>query len=367
MKKCNNKMIQKMNEKYQNIIDFNITVLDALKIMNKSKMNLLIVLDDERFVGLLSMGDIRRSILNNIDMGVTYITEIMRKEFSLAKVRDSEESIKQAMLKDRIVCMPVVDDLNNLQKIYYWDDVFLEIKELNKIDVQVVIMAGGLGTRLRPITNIIPKPLIPLGEKPIIEIIIDNFMKYQVSDFYLSVNYKAKMIEDYLEDKVSDECKLTYFIEDKPLGTIGSLSLIKDNLRKTIFVSNCDIIIEEDYYDIYKYHKENKNDITIVSVLKHIEIPYGVMEIEKGGHLIEMIEKPEYTFQINTGMYILEPHVLKHIPNDKFYHITDLIELINKKGKVGVFPVSEKSWYDIGQWKEYTATLEKYANTKIPL
>ena len=159
--------------------------------------------------------------------------------------------------------------------------------------------------------------------------------------------------------------KLTYFTEDKPLGTIGSLYLIKKELNKTIFVSNCDIIIEEDYYDIYKYHKANNNDITVVSAIKHIEIPYGVMETKEGGNLISMTEKPEFTFQINTGMYILEPHIIQRIPDNEFYHITDLIEEINKKGKVGVFPIPEKSWHDIGQWKEYTKTLEQYASTSI--
>jgi NDP-sugar pyrophosphorylase family protein len=228
-------------------------------------------------------------------------------------------------------------------------------------------MAGGFGTRLKPITNIIPKPLIPVGEKPIIEIIIDNFMGHKVKDFYISVNYKAKMIEDYLKEKESEQCKLTYFTEEKPLGTIGSLYLIKQDLKKTLFVSNCDIIIEEDYYDIYKYHKENKNDITVVSAIKHVEIPYGVMETEEGGNLIGMTEKPEFTFQINTGMYLLEPHVIQEIPDNEFYHITDLIEAINKKGKVGVFPIPQKSWHDIGQWKEYTDTLAKYSGTTISL
>ncbi|MBU1667505.1 nucleotidyltransferase family protein [bacterium] len=360
-------MIQQINKKYQNIIDINTTIIDALKIMNKSSINLLVIVDETKFIGLLSIGDIRRAILNNIDMNTTYIKKIMRDDILVAHTEDSMGFIKGIMLEDRIVCMPVVDEFNNLQEIHYWDEIFSEKKVLEKIDVDVVIMAGGFGTRLKPITNIIPKPLIPVGEKPIIEIIIDNFMKHQVSNFYISVNYKAKMIEDYLHNKESSKCKLTYFTEDKPLGTIGSLYLIKKQLNKTIFVSNCDIIIEEDYYDIYKYHKENNNDITVVSAIKHVEIPYGVMETDVGGSLIGMTEKPEYTFQINTGMYILEPHIIKEIPDNKFYHITELIEEINKKGKVGVFPIPEKSWHDIGQWKEYTNTLAKYSSTPISL
>jgi len=360
-------MINQINKKYKNIIEIHTTIIEALKVMNNCSINLLVIVDKKKFIGLLSIGDIRRAILNNIDMNETYISKIMRDDILVAKTTQSHSSIKEMMLEERIVCMPVVDENNNLKAIHYWDEIFLEKKVLEKIDVDVVIMAGGLGTRLKPITNIIPKPLIPVGEKPIIEIIMDNFIKHQVSNFYISVNYKAKMIEDYLKDKESETCKLTYFTEDKPLGTIGSLYLIKEKLHKTIFVSNCDIIIEEDYYEVYKYHKKNNNDITVVSAIKHVEIPYGVMETEKGGNLIGMREKPEYTFQINTGMYILEPHIIDQIPDNKFYHITDLIEEINKKGKVGVFPIPEKSWHDIGQWKEYTDTLAKYSNTSFPL
>ena len=360
-------MISQINEKHKNIIEIHTTIIDALKAMNNCSINLLVIVDEKKFIGLLSIGDIRRAILNNIDMNETYIREIMRDDILVANTLLSNSAIKKMMLEDRIVCMPVVDENNNLKAIHYWDEIFSEKKVLEKIDVDVVIMAGGLGTRLKPITNIIPKPLIPVGEKPIIEIIIDNFIKHQVSNFYISVNYKAKMIEDYLKSKESEACRLTYFTEDKPLGTIGSLYLIKEKLHKTTFVSNCDIIIEEDYYDIYKYHKKNNNDITVVSAIKHVEIPYGVMETEKGGNLIGMREKPEYTFQINTGMYILEPHIIDQIPDNKFYHITDLIEEINKKGKVGVFPIPEKSWHDIGQWKEYTDTLAKYSDTSFPL
>lgn len=360
-------MIKEINEKYQNIISVNTTIIEALKVMNNISMNLLVVTKKEHFIGILSIGDIRRAILEHVDMNTIGIKNIMRDNILVARIEDSIEDIKKIMLKDRILCMPVVDSDNNLKEIHYWDEIFQEMTQMTKLDVQVVIMAGGFGTRLKPITNIIPKPLIPVGEKPIIEIILNNFMRHNVSDFYLSVNYKAGMIKDYLKEKESETCKLSYFIEEKPLGTIGSLYMIKEKLNKTIFVSNCDIIIEEDYADIYKYHKENKNDITIVSALKHVNIPYGVMETEHGGGLLEMVEKPELTFQINTGMYILEPHVIEKIPDNTFYHITNLIEEINKEGKVGVFPIPEKSWHDIGQWKEYQNTLERYSDTKISL
>ncbi|MCH9740107.1 MAG: NTP transferase domain-containing protein [Epsilonproteobacteria bacterium] len=354
------KRLEEINRKYKNIISINSKIIDPLKVMNDTNINLLIVMDAKKFIGLLSIGDIRRAILDNHDINKLNINQIMRKDVLVAHTEESIERVKQIMLDKQIVCMPVVDENNMLTNIYYWDELFGDKQELESLDVDVVIMAGGKGSRLKPITNIIPKPLVPVGEKPIIEIIIDNFMQHQVKNFYISVNYKAKMIEDYLQPKESEACQLSYFTEDKPLGTIGSLHLIRDLLNKTIFVSNCDIIIDDDYADIYNYHKENNNDITIVSAVKHVSIPYGVMETEKGGNLIGMTEKPEFTFQVNTGMYILEPHVIKRIPENEFYHITDLIEEINDSGKVGVFPVAEKSWHDIGQWKEYQDTLINY-------
>jgi dTDP-glucose pyrophosphorylase len=354
------KNIKEKDTKYKNIIDVNNNIMNALKAMNNSSMNLLVIVEKEKFIGLLSIGDIRRAILKNIDLNKVKISTILRDDILIAKSNESLESIKETMLKELIICMPVVDENNNLENIYYWDELFSDKKELESMNVDVVIMAGGKGTRMKPLTNIIPKPLIPIGEKPIIEIIIDNFMKHNVSDFYISVNYKAKMIEEYLKTKESEQCMLTYFTEDKPLGTIGSLYLIKEKLERTLFVSNCDIIIDEDYADILQYHRENGNDLTIVSAIKHLSMPYGVMETGEDGVLLNMSEKPEYSFQINTGMYLLEPSILKEIPDNEFYHITDLIEKIKGTGKVGVFPVAEKSWHDIGQWKEYQETLTYY-------
>ena len=143
------------------------------------------------------------------------------------------------------------------------------------------------------------------------------------------------------------------------MGTAGSLSLIKEKINNTFFINNCDIIIEQDYSEILDYHKKNNNEITIVAALKHISIPYGTLETGENGILLEISEKPEYTFKINSGMYVLEPQLINEIPENTFYHITDLIEKVrSRNGKVGVFPVSEKSWVDIGNWNEYIKMLD---------
>jgi NDP-sugar pyrophosphorylase family protein len=251
--------------------------------------------------------------------------------------------------------MPILDEDGNLKRVYYWDDLFLntEKKPKKAIDIPVVIMAGGEGRRLRPLTNVIPKPLIPIGEKTILEVIMDKFEKIGCHDFYLSVNYKCDILKYYIS-QIKHDYDIKFIKEEKPLGTIGSVSLLKDKISTTFFVSNCDILIDEDYRNVYDYHIANKNDITIITSIKSYKIPYGVIQTGKDGLLTGLSEKPEYAYMINTGVYILEPGLIKEIPDRKFFHITQLIDKVKARGgRVGCFPVSERSWTDIGDWNEY--------------
>ena len=338
------------------------TLIQALKRMDELDKKLLIVFDDNKYIGLISIGDIQRAIIKNQHLSSS-IEAVMRKNIRVCRSNDSKEKIKSQMLEYRTECMPVLDEKNELFDIVFWEDEFSESVEqnLDKLDIPVVIMAGGLGTRMRPLTNVIPKPLIPLKDKTIIETIIDKFSLFGASNFYLTVNYKHEMIKQYFESIPNKLYNVDYFLENKPLGTAGSLKLFTDKINTTFFVSNCDILIEQDYREIYKYHTENKNEITLVGSVKNFSIPYGTLETGKDGQLISMREKPDLTFLINSGLYILEPTVFKDIPEDKLFHITDLISrLMQKKRKVGVFPVSEKSWFDIGEWDEYLKTLRDY-------
>ncbi len=340
------------------------TILYALKRMDNEDTKLLIIIDDNEFVGLVSIGDIQRAIIRNIKLE-TQIIEIIRSNFYYATTSDNIKVIKQKMLIHRDEYMPIVDKNNNLVDVIFWDDVITkeEIVEKEKINLPIVIMAGGKGTRLKPLTNIIPKPLIPLGEFTIIEEIMNRFTDVGCNDFFISVNYKADTIKHYFSQINNSNYNISYFQESKPLGTAGSLYLVKDKIKTTFFVSNCDIIVKANYHDILKFHKENSNELTIVSALKHYSIPYGIIETEQGGFIKALKEKPELTFQINTGFYILEPHLLNEIPENKFLHITTLIEQIRERnGRVGVFPVSQGSWVDIGEWDEYIRTIEKSNN-----
>lgn len=343
-------------------IDHSSNLVTALKQMDELDKKLLLVFSGDKYIGLLSVGDIQRAIIRNVSLE-TKVEAILRKQNRVARPEDSKESVRKLMIEFRTECMPVVDEDNNLVDVYFWEDEFAEsiVVDDSKLNIPVVIMAGGFGSRLKPLTNIIPKPLVPIGEKPIVEIIIDRFNKIGVNEFHLSVNYKHEMIRYYFDHLPEKTYSVNYFMEDKPLGTAGSIYLIKDILKSTFFVSNCDILIDQDYRDIYKYHVESRNEITLVGSLKHYKIPYGTLETGEGGQLLSMREKPEITYMINSGMYVLEPSVLKDIPDNTFFHITELIEKVKARGgKVGVFPVSEKSWFDIGEWNEYQQTLKSF-------
>ena len=344
----------------ERIISPDDTILTAFKQMDSIYQKLLVILKDEYFVGLVSAGDIQRAIIRNTPL-TAKVSEIIRTNPRLADVSTDMETIKNQMLEFRMEFMPVVDKDKRLAGIYFWEDFFGNKKKITRdpLKAKVVIMAGGVGSRLKPITNVIPKPLIPIGEKSILEMIMDNFTRIGSSEFILSVNYKSDMIHYYFS-QLSNSCySIEYIHEDKPLGTAGSLKLLKGKISETFFVTNCDTLIDQDYRDVWKYHKENENELTLVSSLKSIDIPYGTITVGEQGQLLGISEKPTLNYFINAGLYIVEPHLLDEIP-DTFYNITDLIEKIrNRKGKVGVFPVSEGSLVDIGTWDEYMKYIRK--------
>jgi NDP-sugar pyrophosphorylase family protein len=273
---------------------------------------------------------------------------------------EGDESIKDKMRIMRAEVMPILDERGELVDVWFWGDLFkkAELSQREKINLPVVIMAGGKGTRLKPLTNVIPKPLVPVGEKTILEVIMDQFESIGCHKFYMSVNYKADMMKYYLS-LLPHHYDVEFFQEKKPLGTIGSVSLLKGKIHTPFFVSNCDSINEQDYRDVYDYHIRNHNDMTIVTMVKSFKIPYGVIETGEDGLMVALSEKPELTFQVNTGVYILNPDCIDVIPEGEFYHITHLMERIKKRGgRVGCFPVSEHAWKDMGEWTEYLKMID---------
>lgn len=330
------------------------TILHALKMMDGHRTKLVFVIDDDHFFGILTIGDIQRAIIRNATLSDPVVTILDRNKI-YASVNDSKEYIKQVMFDELIDCMPVLSEAGEIVDVLFWHEVFSESVAENrpKIDLPVVIMAGGKGTRLKPITNVIPKPLVPVGDKTILEVIMDQFEAIGCKKFYMSVNYKADMMKFYL-DQLDHQYDIEFFMEDKPLGTIGSVSLLKGKINTPFFVSNCDSINEQDYRDVYDYHVKNHNDMTIVTMVKSFKIPYGVIETGEDGLMVSLQEKPEHTYMVNSGVYILNPELIDEIPEGEFFHVTHLMEKVKARGgRVGCFPVSEDAWKDMGEWPEY--------------
>ena len=344
-------MIERIKDRIVSLSD---SLLDAMKRMDAIKVKTLFVFNDEQFEGIITIGDIQRAIINNIALNQP-AGRVLNKKKIYGYLAEGEESIREKMRKMRAEVMPILNEQGELVDVWFWSDLFkkAELEERQKIDLPVVIMAGGKGTRLKPITNVIPKPLVPVGDKTILEVIMDQFEGIGCHKFYMSVNYKANMMKYYLS-QLDHKYDIEFFMEDKPLGTIGSVSLLKGKITTPFFVSNCDSINEQDYRDVWDYHVQNNNDMTIVTMVKSFKIPYGVIETGADGLMTALKEKPEQTYQVNTGVYILNPELINEIPQGEFFHITHLMEKVQARGgRVGCFPVSEHSWKDMGEWPEY--------------
>lgn len=337
------------------------SIVDAMKKIDVNTKGILFIIDDQQLLeGCITDGDIRRWILKSGDLDATVDRAMMKSPSFLSE--DQRLFSDKIMQEKSITALPIVDKDKKIQDIVFLSDYFnfkdnQEKKDLS--DIPVVIMAGGKGTRLYPYTKILPKPLIPIGETPIVERIINCFMDYKVKTFYMTVNYKKSMIKSYFTE-INPQYHLLYVEENKPLGTCGSLKLIEKNWEKSIFVANCDALILADYGDIYEHHMKVDNDITVVSALKNVVVPYGVLNTKENGEIVNMEEKPHLSYLINIGMYIIKPEVISFIPDDVMFHMTDLISVVMKNGgKVGMYPVSEDSFLDMGEFSEMKRMEEK--------
>lgn len=329
------------------------TIKQALKRMDETGRKIVFVVDLKyRLLGVATDGDLRKWILRGKSLGKP-ISLAMNKEPVLLFEGSSKEEAKDKMTRHMVECIPLVNSQKQVVSAIWWLDIFEDkFKKHTPIDAPVVIMAGGQGERLSPFTRVLPKPLLPIGEKPIIEHVIENFLGYGCRNFYVSVNYKANILKAYFHD-FKHEYSINYLEENMPLGTIGSLSLLKGRIKRSFFVSNCDILVDADYGDILKFHESSGNWITMVVSMKHYTIPYGVCEIKKGGELKGIREKPEYDLLVNAGFYLMKSQVLSLIPIQKQYDLTDLLnDSISNGKKIGVYPVSEKCWLDMGQLEQ---------------
>lgn len=341
-------------------IPINWTVRKAVKQIDEAGIGFGVCVDSsDKVVGVISDGDFRRAILSGLDLNED-VSKLMNDNFLFVKKNYQETEVRRIFSNSVVQHIPVLNDGKIVEIITEEAFFGIEKKSPNKeLKTSVVIMAGGKGTRLDPFTRILPKPLIPLGNDPVIKVIMDEFLEFGCSKFYITLNDKAKMIRAYFGDhELNFDIK---FVEEAvPLGTAGAIKLLEKDLVDAFFVSNCDIIIKCDYSEIVKFHRRNQNNLTIVGSMQQYTIPYGICDIDTGGELKQIREKPQYDFLVNTGFYLVEPDMLKYIPEDIHFDMTDLIDCIKEKGhKIGVFPVSQESWIDIGQWSEYQKSVKR--------
>ncbi len=351
-------MIKETLQKF--IAEESLSIAQAMAKIDENSKGILFVVDDGRLTGCLTDGDIRRWLIKTGDLHADIVKAMNCQPQKLSTDKKSQAVV--VMSKHHINAVPIVDTENQIVDIVFKlaDEQLEEKEEKDSLkDVPVIIMAGGKGTRLYPYTKILPKPLIPIGDIPILERIINCFVKYDINQYFLTVNYKKEMIKSYFSE-LDPNYSVQYVEENKPLGTAGSIRLIKQKFDVPVFVTNCDSIIQADYADIYRYHKESGNAMTIVSALKNVVIPYGVLNSKENGVLISMEEKPSLSYFINTGMYVINPDVIDKIPMDTFFHMTHLADVLMKEGhQVGMYPVSEDSFLDMGELEEMRRMEEK--------
>lgn len=326
------------------LIEKNSSLKSAIKKIEKNELKILFIIDKKKIIASLTDGDVRRYLLSG---GKIEDTSYKAANHNPKLAHSKEEAIK--LYKNGFIAVPILDIKGNLIDIYYQDSVK---NENNKIKVPVVINAGGKGTRLEPYTKVLPKPLIPVGELPIIEHIMQRFESFGCNKFYTILNYKKELIKAFFKE-CDKKYNVTCINENEPLGTCGGLSLLKGKLDKDFFFVNCDTLLLSNYSDIYLQHIKNKSALTIVCANKKMIVPFGIIKSNKKNEYISMKEKPEYSFLTNIGFYIINEKVLNDINNKTKLDMPELIELEKKKGRrVMIYSVEEGKWLDMGQMSE---------------
>ena len=350
------------NQDIQKLIGLaDITLAKAMQTIDSNTNGIIFLVNEQKkLIACITDGDIRRFLLSG---GKLDAPAILAANQNPKTARSIDEAQKLYHKKNYIV-IPIVDSEGILIDCYNGDgNCTNERKALN---IPVVINAGGRGTRLEPFTKVLPKPLIPVGDFPIIELIMKEYQTYSCNDFHIIVNYKRELMKAYFADN-EKHYNITWYDEDTPLGTGGGLSLLKGRFHDTFFFANCDALLTANYERMLQFHKENGNIITMICAYKTMNIPYGIVEIGLNGKIDKMQEKPTMSFLTNTGIYIVEPEVVEDVEKDTPIGFPDIIEMERKKGKkIAVFPISENNWMDMGQLSELEKMrIKLYGGTKV--
>ncbi len=339
-----------MEEFNKYLINQNSPIKDALVQINslKHSLTLFVINDQSQLVGALTDGDIRRGLISGNSLDDTVGKFITNKFYYLDNGIDVKK-IHELKNKD-IGLLPVLNSKGEITKVY-------NLKRLNSIlPVDAIIMAGGKGERLRPLTNNIPKPMLKIGNKPILEHTIDRLISYGIETIYISVNYLKDQIIDYFGDGATKGIKIKYLEEEKPLGTAGSLSLLS-NLRQDVLVTNSDLFTNIDYEDLYLSFLSKKAEIAIASVPYTVNIPYAIFE-EQENIVSSFKEKPINTYYANAGIYVLKKELINDIPKSSFFNMTDLMQAILDNNKKIIHNPLIGYWIDIGKKEDLNKALE---------
>lgn len=330
------------------IVSPNTTIFQTMEIIDQTSLQFAVVADENRqLLGTVTDGDIRRGLLKGFPL-TSEIKEVMNVFPVYATVQEYQKYNRELLSIKGVQQLPIIDDNKKLKSILFAKDN----KMMNPKDNVVVLMVGGLGTRLRPLTDHVPKPMLKIGDKPILETIIEGFKQYGFTNFILSVNYKKEMIKNYFQDGRHLGVSINYIDEKQRLGTAGALSLLPERPEKPFFVMNGDLLTKINYEQLLNFHTETNAEATMCVREYEYQIPYGVIETENH-RLLSIEEKPVHRSFVNAGIYVLNPNVLDYVPHNTFFDMPELFKLImEQQHSVSAFPLREY-WMDIGQVDDY--------------
>lgn len=336
------------------------TVIFAIEKIDQEGFRVLLVTDNtNRLMGIITDGDIRRHLLKHGSLD-SPVFEIMNKNPKTALEIEHKDQLLMKMQNLNLLHLPVVDSENKVVGL----ETLNHLTAIKQRENRVIFMAGGLGTRLHPLTLDYPKPLVKVGNKPILEILLENFIANGFRHFYFSVNYKATMIQDYFGNGEKWGVDIRYIQENQALGTIGSLSLLSEKPVLPFFVVNADIMTNLNFEKILEFHRFHlHHPIATVCVRQYQNtIPYGIVKMDVNNHnLIAIEEKPTHSYFVNAGIYVLNPEIFNYLPkNNTFYDMpTLLLELVNKNQFVATFPIREY-WLDVGSHDNLSQAIDDY-------
>ena len=325
------------------------TLKQAMLKIKKNGSRTLVVLNKKKLLGTLSEGDIQKALLNNVSIKSSIDKFYNKKPKKVYLDKKKNTDFKKFLIAGQYGLIPIIKKNGELSDVITWADIFTKNKKFELKSIDVMVMAGGKGTRLKPLTEILPKPLIPINSKPMLEHILENFLLFNFKKFHLIINHQAELIESYF-NSLQKNYKIKFIKEKKELGTAGGLSLLnKKNISTNFILSNCDTLFKIDYQKLYQTHISDKNKMTIVVSKKLYEFPYGDCKI-KSNKLISIKEKPVHKFIANAGLYLINKEIIKTVKKNKFLDMNDLIKnCLRKKIKIGIFYINPKDWTDIGR------------------